>query len=264
MKVRPELEKLEVEIDSVSPHPKNARRGDISKLMESLQLHGQYRPIVIHQETNEILAGNHTWQAAKKLGWESIAVTYVDCNEEQALRILLADNRYSDLAGYDESALLEVLGELAETETELIGTGYSEQDVLELLSSQEEEDEENYVRNLKPPVYEPTSEQPEVEQLFDDTHTKVLMEEIEAVTDLPEEVRAFLAHAARRHTVFNFDLIAEFYAHASPSEQRLFERSGLVIIDFEDAIANGFVKLDKRMASIFSEERSQDNGNIDE
>ncbi len=124
MNVRPELEELSIAIDDVHPHPRNARRGDVSKLTESLSAHGQYRPIVVRRETNEILAGNHTWRAAKELGWETIAVTYVDCDDEQALRILLADNRYSDTSQYDEGSLIDLLEILSDTEEGLTGTGY--------------------------------------------------------------------------------------------------------------------------------------------
>ena len=53
----------------------------------------------------------------------------------------------------------------------------------------------------------------------------------------------FLSSAAERHTKFNFDQIAEFYAHADAEVQTLFEDSCLVIIDFSKAIELGFVKL---------------------
>ena len=106
-KVRKELEKLAQPIDSIKPHPRNVRQGDIGTISRSLEANGQYRPIVAHKATNHILAGNHTWKAAKALGWSKIAVTFVDCNEEDAIRILLADNKANDLATYDDQALLE-------------------------------------------------------------------------------------------------------------------------------------------------------------
>ena len=49
--------------------------------------------------------------------------------------------------------------------------------------------------------------------------------------------------AAGRHTVFNYGLIAEYYAHASPEMQELMEKSALVIIDVDNAIANGYATL---------------------
>jgi hypothetical protein len=89
---------------------------------------GTYSP-----ETGNILAGNHTFQAATALGWDKIAVTYVDCDDEQALRILLADNRANDLASYDDNALAELLTELAEG-AGLDGTLFEPEDLQTLLN----------------------------------------------------------------------------------------------------------------------------------
>ena len=41
--------------------------------------------------------------------------------------------------------------------------------------------------------------------------------------------------------------------------QRLMEESALVIIDFDNAIANGYVKLNKRMAEIVGNRLVNDN-----
>ena len=67
------------------------------------------------------------------------------------------------------------------------------------------------------------------------------------ISDLEKK---FLLYAATRHIVFNYSKIADYYASASPEMQKLMEDSALVIIDFDDAIAKGYVKLNKRMAEI--------------
>lgn len=41
----------------------------------------------------EVLAGNHTLQAARELGMAEVTVTQLDVDEEQARRIMLVDNR---------------------------------------------------------------------------------------------------------------------------------------------------------------------------
>jgi len=120
-----ELDTRTVGIDSVRPHPKNVRQGDIGAISESLKAHGQYRAIVVQRSTSQILAGNHTWKAAKALGWSHISAHFIDCDDEQAMRILLADNRANDLAMYDQNALAELLQELNNTPNALIGTGYT-------------------------------------------------------------------------------------------------------------------------------------------
>ena len=56
-----------VQIQDIKPYPVNPREGDIGAIVESLQAHGQYRPIVANKQTGHILAGNHTYGAAKQL-----------------------------------------------------------------------------------------------------------------------------------------------------------------------------------------------------
>jgi len=107
-----ELVKLAKPIESVQPHPRNVRQGDVGAIATSLEINGQYRPIVVHKTTNNILAGNHTYKAAVSLGWTQIAITYVDCTDDEALKILLADNKANDLASYDDSALADLLQDL--------------------------------------------------------------------------------------------------------------------------------------------------------
>ena len=109
-----------IPIGDVQPYPQNPRRGDVDAIAESLMAHGQYKPIVVDRKTNYILAGSHTWQAMQRLKWSSVNVTYVDVDEETAKRIVLADNRTSDLASYDDSALLALLESLPD----LDGTGF--------------------------------------------------------------------------------------------------------------------------------------------
>lgn len=114
-----------VAISSLTSYPVNPRRGDIDAIASSLAAHGQYRPIVVQSSTNFVLAGNHTLKAAKKLGWKKIKITRVDVSEEQARKIVLADNRISDLAGYNEPLLKSLLNALPE----LDGTGFTASEV---------------------------------------------------------------------------------------------------------------------------------------
>lgn len=137
-----------VKIGSVKPHPKNVRQGDIGAISQSLEKHGQYRPIVVQKKTKHILAGNHTWKAAKALGWTEIDVLEIDVNDTQGVQILLADNRANDLATYDNAELAELLIEV-EKSTGLDGTLFSQDDLDDLL------------KLVNPKVHEPPVEFPE-------------------------------------------------------------------------------------------------------
>ena len=85
-------------IGDLTPYHRNPRRGNMAAIAESLKARGQYKPIVVNKGTktgiaNEILAGNHTWQAAKSLGWTTIEAVIVDLDADQAAQIVLADRR---------------------------------------------------------------------------------------------------------------------------------------------------------------------------
>lgn len=128
------IEFATIDIGTIQPHPKNVRQGDIGAISESLKAHGQYRPIVVDRRTNQILAGNHTWRAAKSLGWSQIAVGFIETkDDDDATRILLADNRTTDLASYDDTGLAELLKQLSATDQGLEGTLYDGDDLDALL-----------------------------------------------------------------------------------------------------------------------------------
>jgi len=133
MKIREEIAHLAQPITDFTTHPKNVRQGDVGAITQSLAAHGQYRPIVVQRSTGHILAGNHTYLAAKSLGWEQIAATFVDCDEEQAIKILLVDNRANDLAMYDDRKLADLLKDLAATNAGLEGSLFSGDDLDDLL-----------------------------------------------------------------------------------------------------------------------------------
>lgn len=130
MTVAETLAELVVPIDSVRPYERNPRRGDVAAIRRSLEVNGQFRPIVVNRRTGEVLAGNHTWHAARELGWSGIAATFVDVDDEQAARIVLADNRTAQLGGFDDRELADLLASLPE----LDGTGFGSEDLAVLLA----------------------------------------------------------------------------------------------------------------------------------
>ena len=122
-----------VALSTLKNHPDNPREGDLGALMESLKAHGQYRTIVVQQSSRHILAGNHTATAAMLLGWQEIDAHVIDVDDDQALRILLMDNRGSDLATNNKNAQAGLLEGLFNTELSLVGTGFDGDDLDDLL-----------------------------------------------------------------------------------------------------------------------------------
>jgi ParB-like chromosome segregation protein Spo0J len=122
----------DVDISTLIEHPQNPRRGNVGVVLESMKENGFFGTIVAQRSTRRILAGNHRFKAAKAAGMKTLPVAWVDVDDERATKILLADNRTSDLATYDEAVLSSMLKELADG-IGLVGTGYGEEDLNDLI-----------------------------------------------------------------------------------------------------------------------------------
>lgn len=135
---------------------RNARRGDVGAIASSLEINGQFKPIVANIGTHtgrphEVLAGNHTLTAFRDLAernpfderWARIAVHWVDVDEDMATRIVLVDNRSFEQGAFDDSALIELMQQVGTT-----GTGYTDDDLDELMSKVDFDDEPT---DAKPP-----------------------------------------------------------------------------------------------------------------
>ena len=115
-----------------------------------------------------------------------------------------------------------------------------------------DEDDSKYSGKIEAPIYEPKNKKPHLIELVDLSKSNSLIREILA-SDIPQDVKEFLIEAAKRHSIFNYEKIADYYAHASPEIQSLMEKSALIIIDFGKAIQNGYVKLCEEIKSQYLE-----------
>ena len=127
-----DLHALQVPIDTLRQLPGNPRRGDVDAVAASLQRFGQRKPIVARAD-GTITAGNHTWQAAKQLGWDEIAVVRVDDDDATASAFALADNRTAELGSYDDALLLDLIQSIDDKDL-LADTGWSDDAVADLLA----------------------------------------------------------------------------------------------------------------------------------
>jgi hypothetical protein len=255
-----------VAVSELTVHPANPRQGDIGTIVQSIQNNGWYGTIVAQRSTGYVLAGNHRLMAARSLQLETVPVYWVDVDDKAARRILLADNRSADLATYDDEKLVELLLS-ATTDDDLLGTGFDQSDVADLLlkmdgglggDDPDPDDPTRFPREVKSPVYQQTGDCPDVHEMYDRTRTRELLAEIDAATSLPADVADFLRSAAERHTAFRFDRIAEYYTHAPADIQSLMERSALVIIDFNRAVELGFVELREELRRLYDAEYGHD------
>jgi hypothetical protein len=128
--IHPSLKSLAVDIDTLDYLEGNPRIGNVEAIMASYSEFGQVKPIVAKKNedgTATVIAGNHQLEAAVNLGWEQIAVIFLDADDKKAIAFALADNRTMEL-GYTEPELLtDMLLEISEYYPDLLdGLGWDE------------------------------------------------------------------------------------------------------------------------------------------
>ena len=234
--------------------PANARTHDAKNLRAikgSLKRYGQQKPIVV-DVNGVVIAGNGTLAAAREMGWESIDVVRSTLVGAEAVGYAISDNRTSELAHWDDDILAKSLAALDADGWDLPDMGWDDEDWGKPKDALDPEPggDSVYSTKIESPIYEPTGPCPPLEALVDLERAKALAAEIDA-SELPDGIKNFLRAASWRHAVFNYEQIAEYYAHASPALQKLMERSALVIIDFDQAIELGFVALSEKLAEAY-------------
>ena len=117
----------------------------------------------------------------------------------------------------------------------------------------EVEKDGKYSYKVSAPLYTPKHDKPHPIQLVNSTYADSLEEKI-LKSNVTDDEKAFLIKASKRHIVFNFAKIADYYAHSNKEMQELMEDQALVIVDFNKAIEKGFVKLADDIADQYAQE----------
>ena len=125
---------LTVKMDQVRPHPLNVRQGDIGAIASSIEADGFYGALIVQESTGYIVVGNHRYLAAQAEGLEELPAFVIDIDDDRARRLMLRDNRTSDIATNDQLALIRELKELALTPDGLADTGFDGDDLDALIA----------------------------------------------------------------------------------------------------------------------------------
>ena len=225
---------IEKNLKDIKPYEKNPRKNDnaVEYVANSIKEFGFQQPIVI-DKNGVIVAGHTRYKASKKLGLEKVpCIIADDLTDEQIKAYRLADNKVSEKSGWDFNLLNNELSEILNIDMKMfdfnkLGTGSGENP---------------YTQKINIPQYEITGEKPDILELVDDEKTNELIEEIKK-SNVTKKEKDFLIQGAQRHLIFKYNKIAEYYANASEEMQELMEKSALVIIDFDNAIANGYARM---------------------
>lgn len=238
------MEIIYKKIDEIKPYEKNPRKNDkaVDLVANSIKEFGFKVPIII-DKNNVIVTGHTRYKASKKLKLEEVPCLMADdLTEEQIKAFRLADNKVSEKSEWDDILLNEELEGILNLNMEDFGF---------LLN--EDEEESKYTKKVEIPHYEIKGDMPLLSELYKEEKVQELLNKIDN-SDVEENQKDFLRKAATRHYQFNYSKIAEYYANQDKKMQELMEESALVLIDFDNAIANGYVKLSKDMEDLFNNE----------
>ena len=242
----------EMAIDEIVPYENNPRKNEkaVDAVAESIKQFGFKVPIIIDKE-NVIVAGHTRLKAVEKLGLTSVPVIMADdLTEEQVAAFRLADNKTGELAEWDFDKLADELDLISDIDMSAFGFIFPEDE-----DEEGDEFDGTYTDKTSVPQYDVTGEVPDLSELVDEAKTNELLEEIES-SDLSYAEKEFLKKAAYRHLAFNYKKVAEFYAAAEPEMQELMEKSALVIIDYNDAIMNGYTKLSDKIKRLLEADKN--------
>lgn len=248
------MEIINKKLDDLKPYENNPRFNDdaVQFVAESIKQFGFKVPIVI-DKNNVIVAGHTRYKASMELGLNEVpCIIADDLTDEQIKAFRLADNKVSERATWNNDLLELELDDIKDLDMKDFGFIDLDLDSIDTDGSSALTNEK-YTTKIDIPQYEIKGEQPEISELYDDTKTKKLIEKIEA-SNITDEQKDFLIKAAQRHNIFNYSKIAEYYAHTDKEMQELMEESALVIIDFDDAIKNGYVELKSEILDLEDDE----------
>jgi hypothetical protein len=258
-------------LDRLKPYSRNARTHSpeqVAQIAASIVEFGFTNPILV-DSNDGIIAGHGRLTAAQDLGLKTVPVVVLDhLSERQRKAYVIADNQLALNAGWDTDLLQAEVMALSLADFNLDLLGFDDDIIADLIDpegidSNNENgsiDENPYTSKTDIPPYEITGPKPELASIYDDAKTIKLIKEIDA-SNLTEDEKHLLRAAAYRHVVFNFQSIAEYYAHSNAQVQKLMEDSAMVIVDIGKAIQEGWAKLSNELDSAYEQDYPEDEKN---
>jgi hypothetical protein len=152
-----------VDVGELTLFPGNARKGVVDKIVVSIEQNGFFDPLTVQRSTGRIITGNHSYKAALDVGMRHVPVVYLDVDDDRAVAMNLVHNKLSDDATYDVDLLIAQLTSV----DDLLPTGWSEEELAQLLGDDEEEEVDEPEKKIQ------TVECPNCSHQFDPTEHRV-------------------------------------------------------------------------------------------
>ena len=150
-------------LDRLIPYARNARTHSdtqVAQIAASIIEFGFTAPLLV-SEDGGILAGHGRLAAARKLHLDAVPVVVLDhLTPTQRRAYILADNQLALQAGWDKELLAVELADLSSAGFDLALTGFSDDELSELLGDIEEAERANEAEPIGEPVDEDIPEAP--------------------------------------------------------------------------------------------------------
>ena len=246
-------------VDELIPYANNSRthsEKQVTQIASSIKEFGFLQPVVIDAD-NGIITGHGRIMALNKLGVDKVPTIQAGhLTDAQRRAYVIADNKLNDNSGWDEELLLVELDALKDENFDIDVLGFEPEKLKEMADglADDPEMDSQYTNKVATPIYEMKGDKPKLEDLCDKTKYMKMLEVIES-SSVPNDIKGFLANAASRHIKFDYEKIAEYFAHADDDTQRLFENSALVIVDYDAAIENGYIQMTEKLMELSSDDK---------
>jgi DNA modification methylase len=177
-----------VSIKDLKPHPRNYRKHpkeQLNHIVESIKENKIYRNVVIAKD-NTILAGHGVIEGLQILEATEAPCIRLDIEPDspEALKVLAGDNEIANLANDNTFLLAELLKEVSDKTDNLIGTGYTDSTLEDLLDSLTKSSEGT---EYQEPEYQGDNGYSGGDGDGDDTEPREVKEAVEDDFEQPEE-----------------------------------------------------------------------------
>jgi ParB-like chromosome segregation protein Spo0J len=137
-----DLQIIQVRVAELRPDPANPRKvsdAEIDSLTRSIREFGFVQPILARHHDKMVVGGHQRLLAARRLGWKTVPIIFLDISDEQAKVLNRALNRIS--GEWDEQLLARLLADLgAVPNVDLSLSGFDDEELTRLLKRIEGED----------------------------------------------------------------------------------------------------------------------------
>jgi hypothetical protein len=233
--------KLTTQLKPATYNPRQISTKQYNDLKASIKKFGLVDPVIVNKD-NTVIGGHQRLKICKELKYIEIDCVVLDLSKEEERELNIRLNK--NTGDFD----MDILANEFDID-ELTDWGFKHID----LGVNIDKLDDTYTTKIETPQYEPKNEKPLIDDLVDNTKQLELLDKIKK-SKLDNNTKEFLIKASQRHLVFNYSKIADYYAHSNKETKELMEQSALIIIDYENAVQNGFVELTDDIVKLFENE----------